>query len=166
MHFLSCAATTRDAGNVARTMSATLLARNLAAAHGDRTLFTGLDLVVAPGDVMGLVGANGAGKSTLLRLLAELDVPQDGTVRHARRPPRWATCRRNPIAATTRRWRRFSPAAPAWPMPTMSWTPQRRDWRRAAREPMTGTPWLWSAGCRSAAPISTSGPRSRPPTLL
>jgi len=33
-------------------------------------LFTGLDLVVAPGDVLGLVGPNGAGKSTLLTLLA------------------------------------------------------------------------------------------------
>ena len=51
-------------------MTATLIARSLGAAHADRTLFTGLDLVVAPGDVVGLVGANGAGKSTLLRLLA------------------------------------------------------------------------------------------------
>ena len=62
-------------------MSATLVARGLAAAHGTRTLFDGLDLVVAPGDVVGLVGANGAGKSTLLRLLAGLDSPEAGTVR-------------------------------------------------------------------------------------
>jgi ATPase subunit of ABC transporter with duplicated ATPase domains len=61
-------------------MSATLLARGLAAAHGDRTLFSGLELVVAPGDVVGLVGANGAGKSTLLRLLAGLDAPEAGQV--------------------------------------------------------------------------------------
>ncbi|MBW0116695.1 ABC-F family ATP-binding cassette domain-containing protein [Pseudonocardia abyssalis] len=61
-------------------MSATLQATDLAAGHGARVLFSGLDLVVAPGDVVGLVGANGAGKSTLLRLLAgELD-PEDGTV--------------------------------------------------------------------------------------
>ncbi|MCZ7419221.1 ABC-F family ATP-binding cassette domain-containing protein [Verrucosispora sp. WMMA2121] len=53
-------------------MSATLIAKDLAAGHGERTLFTGLDLVVAPGDVVGLVGANGAGKSTLLRTLAGL----------------------------------------------------------------------------------------------
>ncbi|KNB53653.1 ABC-F family ATP-binding cassette domain-containing protein [Streptomyces caatingaensis] len=51
-------------------MNATLVAKNLSAGHGDRTLFSGLDLVVAPGEVIGLVGANGAGKSTLLRLLA------------------------------------------------------------------------------------------------
>ena len=49
-------------------MSATLVAKDLAAGHGDRALFSGLDLVVAPGDVVGLVGANGAGKSTLLRI--------------------------------------------------------------------------------------------------
>jgi ATPase subunit of ABC transporter with duplicated ATPase domains len=54
-------------------MSATLTARRLTAGHGDRVLFTGLDLVVAPGEVTGLVGVNGAGKSTLLRLLAGLD---------------------------------------------------------------------------------------------
>ncbi len=66
-------------------MSATLLARGLAAGHAARTLFSGLDLVVAPGDVVGLVGANGAGKSTLLRLLAGVDVPVDGEV--VRTPP-------------------------------------------------------------------------------
>jgi ATPase subunit of ABC transporter with duplicated ATPase domains len=62
-------------------MSATLVAKDLAAGHGDRVLFSGLDLVVAPGDVIGLVGANGAGKSTLLRLLAGLAVPEAGTLR-------------------------------------------------------------------------------------
>ena len=61
-------------------MSATLVARDLAAAHGARVLFTGLDLVVAPGDVIGLVGVNGAGKSTLLRLLAGLAAPDQGSV--------------------------------------------------------------------------------------
>ena len=61
-------------------MTATLLARDLAAGHGTKVLFAGLDLVVAAGDVVGLVGVNGAGKSTLLRLLAGLDQPEHGTV--------------------------------------------------------------------------------------
>ena len=61
-------------------MSATLVARGLAAGHGARVLFSDLDLVVAPGDVVGLVGVNGAGKSTLLRTLAG-DLPAgDGSV--------------------------------------------------------------------------------------
>nr|WP_211661544.1 ABC-F family ATP-binding cassette domain-containing protein [Modestobacter muralis] len=47
-----------------------MLARSLAAGHGARVLFADLDLVVAPGDVVGLVGVNGAGKSTLLKTLA------------------------------------------------------------------------------------------------
>ncbi|MFL6110770.1 MAG: ATP-binding cassette domain-containing protein, partial [Catenulispora sp.] len=61
-------------------MSATVVAKELTAGHGDRVLFSGLDLVVAPGDVVGLVGVNGAGKSTLLRLLAGLDTPEEGSV--------------------------------------------------------------------------------------
>ncbi|MGA5214892.1 ABC-F family ATP-binding cassette domain-containing protein [Streptomyces cinereoruber] len=62
-------------------MTATLVAKDLAAGHGERTLFAGLDLVVAPGDVIGLVGVNGAGKSTLLRLLAGLDAPEEGELK-------------------------------------------------------------------------------------
>ena len=61
-------------------MTATLVAQGLAGGHGHRTLFDSLDLTVAPGDVVGVVGANGAGKSTLLRLLAAIDEPQAGTV--------------------------------------------------------------------------------------
>lgn len=61
-------------------MTATLVARDLAGGHGHRTLFDALDLTVAPGDVVGVVGANGAGKSTLLRLLAGIDEPQGGTI--------------------------------------------------------------------------------------
>ncbi|GIM84937.1 ABC transporter ATP-binding protein [Winogradskya consettensis] len=57
-----------------------MIARELAAGHGDRMLFQALDLVVAPGDVIGLVGVNGAGKTTLLRTLAGLLPPEAGTV--------------------------------------------------------------------------------------
>lgn len=61
-------------------MTATLVAQNLAGGYGHRTLFEGVDLTVAPGDVIGVVGANGAGKSTLLRLLAGRDKPQGGSI--------------------------------------------------------------------------------------
>ncbi len=61
-------------------MSATLVVKGLAAAYGDRSLFSDLDLVVGPGDVIGLVGVNGAGKSTLLGVLAGLRTADAGTV--------------------------------------------------------------------------------------
>lgn len=61
-------------------MSATLVVKDLSGGHAHRTLFSNLSFTVAPGDVIGVVGANGAGKSTLLRLLAGADTPQGGTV--------------------------------------------------------------------------------------
>ncbi len=61
-------------------MSATLVAKNLSGGHAHRALFESLDLTVAPGDVVGIVGANGAGKTTLLRLLAGDVAPLAGTV--------------------------------------------------------------------------------------
>jgi len=61
-------------------MTATLVAKDLAGGYAHRTLFDSLNLTVAPGDVVGIVGVNGAGKSTLLRLLAGLDEAQAGTV--------------------------------------------------------------------------------------
>ncbi|WP_427018688.1 ribosomal protection-like ABC-F family protein [Pseudarthrobacter sp. P1] len=61
-------------------MTATLVAKDLSGGHAHRTLFSNLNFTVAPGDVVGVVGANGAGKSTLLRLLAGADTPLAGTV--------------------------------------------------------------------------------------
>ena len=61
-------------------MSAHLLTKNLSGGHAQRTLFESLDLTVAPGDVVGVVGANGAGKTTLLRILAGDLEPLDGAV--------------------------------------------------------------------------------------
>ena len=61
-------------------MTATLVARDLSGGYAHRTLFSHLNLTVAPGDVVGVVGSNGAGKSTLLRLLAGADEPLAGSV--------------------------------------------------------------------------------------
>lgn len=61
-------------------MTATLVAKDLAGGYGHRVLFEHLDLTIAPGEVIGVVGANGAGKTTLLRLLAGDLAPIAGTV--------------------------------------------------------------------------------------
>lgn len=49
-------------------MTATLVAFGLAGGHGHRTLFEALGLMVAPGDVVAVVGVNGGVSSTLLRI--------------------------------------------------------------------------------------------------
>jgi ATPase subunit of ABC transporter with duplicated ATPase domains len=46
-------------------------------------LFAGLDLIVNPGDRIGLVGPNGVGKSTLLRVLVGEEPPSAGQVARA-----------------------------------------------------------------------------------
>jgi ATPase subunit of ABC transporter with duplicated ATPase domains len=61
-------------------MTATLVAKNVAGGYAHRTLFENLNVTVAPGDVIGVVGANGAGKSTLLRILAGELAPLEGAV--------------------------------------------------------------------------------------
>ncbi|MCZ2820595.1 ABC transporter ATP-binding protein [Modestobacter sp. VKM Ac-2977] len=48
----------------------------------------GVDLKVAPGERVGLVGTSGSGKSTLLRCLLGLESPDHGTVTFAGRPVR------------------------------------------------------------------------------
>lgn len=66
-------------------MTATLVAQGVAGGYAHRTLFEDLDLTVAPGDVIGVVGVNGAGKSTLLRILAGELMPQQGAIQLAPR---------------------------------------------------------------------------------
>jgi putative ABC transport system ATP-binding protein len=44
-------------------------------------VLSGLDLDIAPGDYVALMGPSGSGKSTLLNLLGGLDRPTDGSIR-------------------------------------------------------------------------------------
>lgn len=46
----------------------------------DLVVFSGVDLTVARGEMLALVGESGAGKSTLLHLLGGLDRPSSGTI--------------------------------------------------------------------------------------
>jgi lipoprotein-releasing system ATP-binding protein len=64
--------------------SPVVLVRNLektyVTARGELTLFRGLDLEVAQGELVAIVGQSGTGKSTLLHILGALDAPSAGTV--------------------------------------------------------------------------------------
>jgi ATP-binding cassette subfamily F protein uup len=60
-------------------------AKALAMSRGGRRLFGPLDLMLGPGDKLGLLGENGSGKSTLLKVLAGELAPDSGELKRAER---------------------------------------------------------------------------------
>ena len=55
-----------------------LEAVGIAHRYGDRLVLHRLDLEVAPGEFLAVVGRSGSGKTTLLRLLAGLEPASEG----------------------------------------------------------------------------------------
>jgi ABC-2 type transport system ATP-binding protein len=60
-----------------------LLAQNLTKDYGSFRALAGVNLSIAPGEVVGLLGPNGSGKSTALRILLGFMKPTVGTARIA-----------------------------------------------------------------------------------
>ncbi|TMB68538.1 MAG: ATP-binding cassette domain-containing protein [Chloroflexi bacterium] len=54
--------------------------RSLTVRHGYLQALTDIDLTVAPGETIAIIGANGAGKSTLLRSIIGLHRPSAGSI--------------------------------------------------------------------------------------
>jgi ABC-2 type transport system ATP-binding protein len=63
-----------------------LAARGIRKSFGRRRVLAGLDLDVAPGELVAVVGENGTGKTTLLRILAGDLRPDAGTIAIGGRP--------------------------------------------------------------------------------
>jgi zinc transport system ATP-binding protein len=55
--------------------------------YGDVSVLEDVNLTVAPGDFLGLIGPNGSGKTTLLRIVLGLLTPSRGSVRLFGKPP-------------------------------------------------------------------------------
>jgi len=49
--------------------------------RGRKKVLQGIDLEIAPGERIGILGRNGAGKSTLIKLIAGVEMPTSGTVK-------------------------------------------------------------------------------------
>jgi zinc transport system ATP-binding protein len=63
---------------------ALIAAEGLGVSLGGHRVLTGVDLAIAPGEIVTVVGPNGSGKTTLLRLLVGAERPGEGRV--VRRP--------------------------------------------------------------------------------
>ncbi|MEZ5684582.1 MAG: metal ABC transporter ATP-binding protein [Paracoccaceae bacterium] len=61
-------------------MSALISAEKLAVDYGETRVLAGVDLAIAPGEIVTIVGPNGSGKSTLVRALIGLETPAAGRV--------------------------------------------------------------------------------------
>jgi len=66
--------------DIVRSGKTILETRGLSLRQGERDLVSGLDLIIAQGERIGVVGANGTGKTTLLRALLGTHPPAAGSV--------------------------------------------------------------------------------------
>lgn len=56
-------------------------AKNLSKGFGDKLLIDGMNFLIPPGSIVGIIGGNGVGKTTLFRMLTGKEEPDSGTIR-------------------------------------------------------------------------------------
>ncbi len=72
---------TRDSRLVTPVLEARGLVKDYLGGDGSAIrVLSGLDVVIAPGEFVAIIGASGSGKSTLLHLLGALDTPGSGEI--------------------------------------------------------------------------------------
>jgi heme exporter protein A len=131
-------------------VSALLALNNGACIRGDRLLFRGLSLALAPGEALWLRGPNGVGKSSLLRVAAGLLPLADGTLTRsaalALADERTALDPELPLARALGFW---APIDGADPQAVQAAMAVRRRSSDAASKPLPG-----SSSSHSCAPLA------------
>lgn len=90
------------------TGQAVLELHEAALSFGARTLWSGLDLTVRPGEFIAVLGANGSGKTTLMRAILGLQQLSTGTLLIGGEPPR----RGSNLIGYVPQERRLAPSTP------------------------------------------------------
>ena len=58
---------------------------NISKSYSEKILLKDISLGINEGEKIGIIGVNGTGKSTLLKIIAGVEVPDDGTIIKANR---------------------------------------------------------------------------------
>jgi energy-coupling factor transporter ATP-binding protein EcfA2 len=138
--------------------------------YGSRAVIRDLDLVIEPGEMIGLVGHSGSGKSTLVNLICRFYDVSDGAIRSTA-PTSGASAW--PTTGATSAWCCRSRSCSSAPSPRTSPTASRtrrgpRSWPRRAPRMRTSsscacrwatTRW-WANGARACRAASASASRS------
>ncbi len=125
---------------------AAVAARGIHKSYGSTRALRGVDLALAPGRCLGLVGRNGAGKSTMVSILSGLQRPDAGEVTFGGEPA--------PPAGAVHAWReRLATVHPALDDRARTHRRRERVPRPAAAPPRPGrlaaeAPSDWSSGIR------------------
>ncbi len=86
-------ATADGASTAGAAVAPVIEVRGVRVVYGDQPALDGIDLVVQPGSIVGVIGPSGCGKSTLVRAITGIERPTEGEVRVFGIDPAAATSR-------------------------------------------------------------------------
>lgn len=136
-------------------MPASLVARSISVSRGARLVLDSIDITLAPGHRVGLVGPNGVGKSTLLASLAGDVEPEVGSVAAAPPSATIGLLPQEPVRSVDETVRAFLGRRTAVTGAQNELDAAIADLAEGVPAQTTATRWRSIAGCRSAPPTST-----------